>query len=190
MARRFSSACRSDAAPALRAGAASAGGWATIQPDPATRQHPNAGETVHVRVHGAAARRHAGRLGGRDLRRDQRHDRRANRGQGRHRGGRRPLRGESNPPVRRLLDLAGRADGPHRRDRPAAGRRRDSRRLPAGDGHGSMLAALDRVRAEIRADYQAQMFSETDGCAPRSRPRSQRQVPRRAAREPQKELTP
>ena len=32
----------------------------------------------------------------------------------------------------------------------------------AGDGHGAMLSALERVRAEIRAEYQAQLFNETE----------------------------
>jgi hypothetical protein len=34
--------------------------------------------------------------------------------------------------------------------------------LPAMDT-GSMLSAIERVRAEIRTEYQAQLFSETDG---------------------------
>ena len=103
---------------ALSAGAASAGGWATIQTDTGNPTSTERGRAVHVRLHGSPARRDPRRLGRvPDVPRDQRRDGRAGRGQGRRRRGRRALRGDCHAPLCRLLDVAGRADGSHRRDR-------------------------------------------------------------------------
>ena len=114
---------------ALSAGAASAGGWATIQADTGNPPQPNAGEPFTfgftVLQHGVTP---AGWVETPDIPRDQRRDRRAGRGQGRRPGRRRPLRRDGDAPVGRLLDVAGRADGPHRRDRAAADGRRAGRR--------------------------------------------------------------
>ena len=147
---------------ALSAGAASAGGWATIQSDTGNPPQPNAGEPF---TFGFTVLQHGVTPAGweiPDIPRDQRRDGRAGRGQGGRPGRRRPLRRDGDAPLGRLLDVAGRAPDliVETAPQPMAVALADGT-MPAMDT-GSMLSALERVRAELRTEYQAQLFTETD----------------------------